>query len=426
MLSASCRLVLAAAALMAGQAAPALNVFTPGTPALASEVNANFAELAARILALETFVVADELDADLLDGLDSSAFLTSTGPFAVNADTAAAATLSVGQAGSGNAIFATTASTDPGEAAVVGRAGAAAAAANAVAGLFGTSAEGRGVVGTSSNNDGVFGYSDSGTGVEGQSASGTGVAGWSGGGTGVEGQSASGNGVEGIAESANGVVYGVRGTSSSNGGGAGVRGEGGWVGVWGESSGRWGVYGRSTGSSNSYGVYGTVGSGTNNYAGYFSGNVNVTGTLSKGGGSFVIDHPLDPANRYLRHSFVESPDMMNVYNGNAVLDDLGEARVELPDYFEALNRDFRYQLTAIGEPAPDLHVAEPVRDNAFRIAGGVAGMTVSWQVTGIRQDAFAVANPIVVEEDKPAAERGTYLYPEGVATATAFGPDTQP
>lgn len=46
------------------------------------------------------------------------------------------------------------------------------------------------------------------------------------------------------------------------------------------------------------------------------GNVAVQNTLSKGGGSFKIDHPLDPENKYLYHSFVESPDMMNVYNGN--------------------------------------------------------------------------------------------------------------
>ncbi|HMB91945.1 MAG TPA: hypothetical protein VKP65_13915, partial [Rhodothermales bacterium] len=62
-------------------------------------------------------------------------------------------------------------------------------------------------------------------------------------------------------------------------------------------------------------------------AGQFVGDVNVSGTLSKGGGSFKIDHPLDPANKYLAHSFVESPDMMNVYNGNAVLDAAGEAVV---------------------------------------------------------------------------------------------------
>ena len=70
--------------------------------------------------------------------------------------------------------------------------------------------------------------------------------------------------------------------------------------------------------------------GTINWAGYFNGNVNVTGTLSKGGGSFKIDHPLDPTNKNLYHSFVESPDMMNIYNGNVITDASGYATVTMP------------------------------------------------------------------------------------------------
>jgi len=38
-------------------------------------------------------------------------------------------------------------------------------------------------------------------------------------------------------------------------------------------------------------------------------------------------------------------------------------------------------------------------------------MKVSWQVTGIRQDAYANAHRIKVEEDKPEKERGYYLHP---------------
>jgi hypothetical protein len=142
------------------------------------------------------------------------------------------------------------------------------------------------------------------------------------------------------------------------------------------------------------------------------GNLNVTGILSKGSGSFKIDHPLDPANKYLSHSFVESPDMMNIYNGLAVLDAHGKATVQMPDWFEALNSDFRYQLTAIGAPGPNLYIAEEINGNHFSIAGGKPGMKVSWQVTGIRQDAFANAHRIPVEEDKPANERGYYLHPD--------------
>jgi hypothetical protein len=142
-----------------------------------------------------------------------------------------------------------------------------------------------------------------------------------------------------------------------------------------------------------------------------SGNLAVTGTVSKGGGSFKIDHPLDPENKYLLHSFVESPDMMNVYNGNAILDDQGTATVTMPEWFETLNRDFRYQLTPIGAPA-NLYVAQEMAGNQFRIAGGSPGTKVSWQVTGIRQDPWANQNRIPVELAKAPSEKGKYLHPK--------------
>lgn len=141
-------------------------------------------------------------------------------------------------------------------------------------------------------------------------------------------------------------------------------------------------------------------------------NLNVVGNLTKGLGSFKIDHPLDPQNKFLYHSFVESPDMMNIYNGVATLDARGQAWVQMPDWFEALNIDFRYQLTAMGGPAPNLYIAREIEGNRFKIAGGRARGKVSWQVTGIRHDAYASAHRISVEEAKPAAERGTYLHPD--------------
>jgi len=147
-------------------------------------------------------------------------------------------------------------------------------------------------------------------------------------------------------------------------------------------------------------------------AGYFAGAVDVVGTLFKSAGSFKIDHPLDPANKYLLHSFVESPDTKNVYDGVAVMDANGEAWVDLPEWFETLNSDFRYQLTAIGASAPGLYIAEEISGNRFKIAGGKPGGKVSWQVTGIRQDAFAKAHRLPVEEEKPEAEKGFYLHPE--------------
>ena len=143
-----------------------------------------------------------------------------------------------------------------------------------------------------------------------------------------------------------------------------------------------------------------------------AGNFNVGGTLSKGGGAFKIDHPLDPEGKFLYHSFVESPDMKNVYDGVVRLDDNGKAEVELPSYFEALNRDFRYQLTPIGSPGPNLFVAGEIAGGIFRIAGGEPGTKVSWQVTGIRKDPYAEMNRIEVEVEKAAHEQGTYLHPE--------------
>lgn len=137
----------------------------------------------------------------------------------------------------------------------------------------------------------------------------------------------------------------------------------------------------------------------------FAGNLTVNGTVTKFGGSFRIDDPLDPNNKYLSHSFVESPDMKNVYDGIAVLDKKGEAEIILPDWFQALNQDFRYQLSCIGRAAP-VYIAEEIRNNRFKIGGGKPGLKVSWQVTGIRHDDFANTHRIHVEETKPKQERG--------------------
>ena len=136
----------------------------------------------------------------------------------------------------------------------------------------------------------------------------------------------------------------------------------------------------------------------------FRDDLDIEGTLTKGAGSFRIDHPLDPYNKYLQHSFVESPDMMNVYNGNIICDKEGVAKVELPDYFLALNKDYRYQLTPIGAFA-NLFISKEIEPcgvdaSCFSIAGGAPGLKVSWQVTGIRNDTYARNNPIVVVTDK--------------------------
>jgi len=279
------------------------------------------------------------------------------------------------------------------------------ASGDAVRGVT-TATAGRGVTGyasaTTGSAYGVYGESSSigGRGVYGVASATTSQV------AGVYGQSDSsqGAGVWGVANASSGSAVGVNGTSSSTDG-YGVNGV-----AFATTGANYGVNGRSN-STSGFGVYGANWS-TAGWAGYFAGAVHVNGTLTKSAGAFRIDHPLDPANRYLNHSFVESPDMMNIYNGQVTLDDAGEAWVELPGWFDALNQDFRYQLTPLGASMPDLYIAQEIQDNRFLVAGGVPSMQASWQVTGIRHDAYAEAHRIPTEEDKPAGERGTYLYPE--------------
>ena len=139
------------------------------------------------------------------------------------------------------------------------------------------------------------------------------------------------------------------------------------------------------------------------------GNFHVQGNLSKLGGTFKIDHPLDPYNKYLVHSFVESPDMMNIYNGNITTDKDGFATVEMPDYFETLNMDFRYQLTVIGDFAQAI-VAEEIADNTFKVRTDKPNVKVSWQITGVRQDTYANENRIQAEVEKEEGMKGKLLY----------------
>jgi hypothetical protein len=299
-----------------------------------------------------------------------------------------------------------------------------------------------GVYGQSSSliGAGVFGSASATTGfaegVHGESAAtqGRGVLGYATATTGrtygVFGQATStaGVGVYGVAPASTGYTVGVWGLSSSTVGqgvyGSATATTGNTYGVWGSSDsiGGRGVYGSAYGSAGGYGVYGWVNNTASGYAGYFAGSVHVTGTLSKGGGGFKIDHPLDPGNKYLYHSFVESPDMKNIYDGVVTTNDAGYATVELPEWFGALNKDFRYQLTVIGQFAQAI-VAEEIADNRFSIRTSLAGVKVSWQVTGIRKDPFAEKHRIPVEQDKSEAERGKYLHPAAYGQPEERGVD---
>jgi len=329
-----------------------------------------------------------------------------------------------------------------GTATIIGNQNATTGAVDGVDGIT-ASTSGTGVFGSataaSGGTWGVFGRSDStgGTGVEGFSSAA------SGGTIGVYGQadSSSGAGVQGYAPATSGTTFGILGQADSPSGRAveGVATATGGIGVFGVASATSGfavgVEGKTTSVGGAAGVLWNTAGGDilQAFSGspavgklridgngaisapsgtvIISGNASVSGTLTKGAGSFKIDHPLDPAKKYLSHSFVESPDMKNIYDGVVVLDKHGQAWVQLPDYFQALNKDFRYQLTCIGGYAP-VYIAQKISRNRFKIAGGRRGLEVSWQVTGTRQDAYANAHRIVVEKEKPAAERGKYLHPE--------------
>jgi hypothetical protein len=214
----------------------------------------------------------------------------------------------------------------------------------------------------------------------------------------------SGSGVEGIS----GLGRGVSGVSlATNAAGTGVFGEC-------EGTNANGLVGKANTGPQACGVWGQSTSG---FAGHFDGAVKITGALSVTGAitagtkDFKIDHPLDPENKYLVHASVESSEMTNIYSGNVTLGPGGFAVVNLPAWVEAANGDFRYQLTCIGGFA-GVYVAREVEGGRFTIGGGIPGMKVSWQLTGIRRDAYAKTHPLVVEEEKTETERGLYLHPE--------------
>ncbi len=200
------------------------------------------------------------------------------------------------------------------------------------------------------------------------------------------------------------MAEGGNGSGTGNSGGNGVTAEGG--------------VGDGAGKSGGNGIEAYPGPGHNGatagFAGLFGGAVEVQGNFNVTGGgtkNFKIDHPLDPENKYLYHAAIESSEVLNIYSGNITTDENGEALVTLPEWFESINRDFRYQLTVVGQFAQAI-VAGKIRDHRFQIKTNAANVEVSWQITGIRSDAAILKHPFKVEEDKPKVERGSYLTPD--------------
>jgi hypothetical protein len=155
----------------------------------------------------------------------------------------------------------------------------------------------------------------------------------------------------------------------------------------------------------------TVGGGFNvtsstmfNASTTIEGDINVEGTIEANDKTFIIDHPIDPKNKILRHSNVESNQIMNFYDGIKRLDEEGRATIKLPEYMEALNKDFTIQFTALEKPQPSLYIEKWVKDNKFTIAGGAPYGRVSWQITGIRHDPYAETHPLIVEEEKQSLQ----------------------
>ncbi len=283
---------------------------------------------------------------------------------------------------------------------------------------------------TSGSSAGVVGASESlsGYGVYGSNSGSSGIGVYGIGQTGVEAVSAvccegAGGVFTGYAAPSGSAMNGTNGIVATGGSGDPSISSGsgnGIVGTGGSSPGEGGLGGWFVGGNASapdtYGgagvlVEGGTGSLGDEYAGFFIGNVNVTGELYASVKAFKIDHPVDPANKYLVHVSVESSELMNIYTGNVITDATGNAKVQLPEWFEALNTDFRYQLTVIGQFAQAI-VASEIQNHQFGIKTNVPNVKVSWQVTGVRPDACAKSHPLVVEPVKDAREKGFYLNPE--------------
>jgi len=247
-------------------------------------------------------------------------------------------------------------------------------------GVFGeataTSGSTRGVVGRSSSTSGVGVFGEA-TATTGNTYGGL-----------FQNPSSSGAGVYGYAQATTGTNFGVVGRSESPSGRGVV-----------------GVAEASTGTN--YGVLGRTNSSANGWGVYAGGRLGASGTKS-----FQIDHPLRPETHFLNHFCIEAPEPYNLYRGTVTLDARGEAWVQLPDYFEAINRDASYHLTPIGAAMPNLHVAVEIQGNRFKIAGGAPFKKVSWEVKAVRNDLWVQQYGYQTEQEKPKEYQGLYLHPE--------------
>jgi hypothetical protein len=219
---------------------------------------------------------------------------------------------------------------------------------------------------------------------------------------------------EGVRGDGNGGHWGVLGhrnagvwaeNEDESGGSIGLQGDGMWA---------------HSGTSGAYAYMGAdhagvaTHPGSSLWAGYFNGDVRVVGNLNNFKSlDVVIDHPEDPTGTYLTQAAVLAPERTTMTRGSVILDSAGEAWVEVPSWFAEVACDLTYHLTPVGGPMPSLHVAEELDGRRFRVAGGAAGLKVSWQLAGTRNDPWARDHTHQTDTPKPEDEVGTYLYPEG-------------
>lgn len=177
----------------------------------------------------------------------------------------------------------------------------------------------------------------------------------------------------------------------------------------------YGVYASAEGPGFKSSVYAEGPNGSNAYAGYFAGALYAD-SANSAVKAYMIDHPVDPANKVLMHSSVESDERKNIYDGTVTTDSRGYATVTMPGWFEALNEDFRYQLTVIDEDdSPEFvqaKVVKKLKAGRFSIRTSAPNTTVSWLITGRRHDPVSNHYPLQVERDKTPQERGRYFTPE--------------
>ncbi|MFN8139419.1 MAG: hypothetical protein U0R49_06440 [Fimbriimonadales bacterium] len=385
------------------------------------------------------------VNADLLDGLDSTAFLQAVpNPLFLTGSQPGSYIIRAVNSSSTNNSYAILGESHSGTGFTYGVNGES------------NSTSGRGVSGSANATTGLtFGgtfvsYSSSGVGVHGASygpyavvgqnymTSGTAFGGW------FDTDSTSGRGVYANANSPTGLTYGGYFVSDSTSG----------YGVYAETAGTYGVYGVSNDTSgtvygarfvsqspNGRGVYGENGTGgatdtpygvrgfastaTLGYGVYAVGDLGASGVKS-----FRIDHPLDPENKYLLHYASESPFPQNFYNGNVTTDASGRAWVELPAYFSEINTNFKYQLTIVDDSESaafvQAKVGRKIQGNRFLIMTSAPNVEVSWEVKADRNDLRIRHNRPTDVREKGEGEKGKYQHPEYYGLGPEMGMDYDP